>query len=220
MTDLFRRQLLDSTRGRIVALLRRGGLTADDLASKLGVTRTAVRMQLAGMERDGLVTRAGRRPGPTRPSLVFELTPDVEQLLSNAYIPLLTRLVQVIADELPPTQQQRLLREVGQRLASDLLGTRWPEGPLASRVAAASRLLNDELGALTHVEQNGHFTIRGASCPLSALTGKHPGLCLAMVSFVSTVVDAPAVECCDRGDRPRCCFEISVAPRRRPRRRS
>ena len=220
MADLFRRQLLDSTRGRIVALLRSGGLTADDLASKLGVTPTAVRMQLASMERDGLVTRAGRRSGPTRPSLLFELTEDVEHLLSKAYLPLLTHLVQVFADELPVAEQERLLREVGRRLATDLIGTRPAGGPLASRVAAASQLLTDELGAVTHVEQNGHFTIRGAGCPLSALTGKHPGVCLAVEILVGAVVDAPVVECCDRDARPRCCFTIGAGGRRRPRRRT
>ena len=97
----------------------------------------------------------------------------------------------------------------------------WREGTLPSRVAAASRMLNEELGALTHVEQNGHITIRGASCPLSALTGKHRGVCLAMESFVSAVVGAPAVECCDRSQRPRCCFEVvSAIPRRKPAGRS
>jgi predicted ArsR family transcriptional regulator len=216
MADFLRRQLLDSTRGRIVALLRAGAQTADDLASALGVTRSAVRIHLAGMERDGLVARAGTRPGITRPSLVFELAPQVEQLLSKAYLPLLTGLVQVFADELPPTEQERLLREAGRRLAAELLGGRMPGGTLAARAAAASQILNEELGALTRVEQNGHITIRGASCPLSALTGKHRGVCLAMESFVSAVVGAPVVECCDRSQRPRCCFEV-VSARARPR---
>jgi predicted ArsR family transcriptional regulator len=168
------------------------------------------------MERDGLVARAGTRAGITRPTLVFELTPQVELLLSKAYLPLLTGLVQVFADELPPAEQERLLREAGRRLAHELLGGRTPGGTLAARAAAASQILNEELGALTRVEQNGQITIRGASCPLSALTGKHRGVCLAMESFVSAVVGAPVVECCDRNQRPRCCFAL-VSARARPR---
>jgi len=80
---MLRKQLLDSSRGQLVTLLQRGGLTAEDMASKLGVTTNAVREHLAGMERDGVVGRTGRRPGTTRPSRVFELTADVEQLLSH-----------------------------------------------------------------------------------------------------------------------------------------
>ena len=45
-------------------------------------------------------------------------------------------------------------------------------------------------------------------CPLAALTGKHPGVCLAMESFVAEVVGAHVRECCDRTQRPQCCFEI------------
>jgi predicted ArsR family transcriptional regulator len=97
MPDPLRKQLLDTSRGRIVALLRSGGLTADDVARKLGLTHSAVRLQITAMERDGVVRRVGKRPGTTRPSHVFELTPDVEHLLSKAYLPLLTQLVDVFA---------------------------------------------------------------------------------------------------------------------------
>ena len=72
------KQLLDTTRWRIVTLLQQSSLTVEDLASKLGLTANAVRAQLTAMERDGLVRRIGRRPGTTRPSHVFELTTEVE----------------------------------------------------------------------------------------------------------------------------------------------
>src|SRR5215213_9124600 len=101
---MLRQQLLDSSRGRIVTLLRHGGLTVDDIASQLLLTPNAVRAQMTAMERDGVVRRAGRRPGTTRPSHVFELTPEVEQLLSEAYVPFLTQLVDVFAAGLPSAQ--------------------------------------------------------------------------------------------------------------------
>src|SRR5215204_2389957 len=98
MADVLRQQLLDTSRGRIVALLRSGELTADDIARELGVTRSAVRLQITAMERDGVVRKVGKRPGTTRPSHVFELTPEVELLLSEAYVPLLTQLASVLAN--------------------------------------------------------------------------------------------------------------------------
>jgi predicted ArsR family transcriptional regulator len=211
---MLKKQLLDSSRGRIVTLLRGGGLTADDVASRLGLTPSAVRAQITGMERDAVVRRAGQRAGTTRPAHVFELTPEVEQLLSTAYIPLLTHLVGVFADGVPGHQLERMLREAGIRLADELSGGARPAGDLASRVAAASEMMNEHLGALTRVERHGGYVIRGVGCPLSALTGKHPGVCLAIESLVTEVVGAPVHECCDRADRPQCCFEIS-APRPR-----
>jgi len=207
MADRLRHQLLDTSRGRIVNLLRAGGRTVDDIATKLGLTRSAVRLQLAAIERDGVVTRVGKRPGTTRPSHVFELTPEIEQLLSKAYVPLLTTLVDVFAEALPAQQVETLLRRTGRELARELSDKKL-SGGLKSRVAAASKLMNEHLGALTRVAGNGAIGIRGAGCPLAALTGKHRGVCLAMESLVTEIVGVPVRECCDREGRPRCCFEV------------
>jgi DeoR family transcriptional regulator, suf operon transcriptional repressor len=206
---MLRQHLLDTRRGRIVSLLQRGGLTADDIAARLGLTASAVRAHLTAMERDGLITQAGRRSGTTRPSRVFELAVEVEQLLSRAYIPLLTHLVDVFANGLPPAQMDALLREAGRKLAHDL-ATSGASDSLKGRVSAASDLLNEQLGAITHVEENGRYVIRGEGCPLAALTGKHPAVCRAMESLVSEFVGVPVHECCAREERPRCCFEIEI----------
>jgi DeoR family transcriptional regulator, suf operon transcriptional repressor len=208
MADALRKQLLDTSRGRIVTLLRSGGLTADDVARKLGLTHSAVRIQISAMERDGLVRRVGKRPGTTRPSQIFELTPDVEQLLSTAYVPLLTQLVDVFAQALPGDQIEGLLRQAGIGLARELTRGRRPRGGLEARASGVSDLLNTQLGATTRIESNGTIIIRGSGCPLAALTGKHPGVCLAMESFVAEIVGVPVRECCDRGGRPQCCFEV------------
>jgi predicted ArsR family transcriptional regulator len=210
MAEMLRQQLLDTSRGRIVSLLRGGTLTADDIATRLSLTRSAVRLQIAAMERDGVVRKVGTRPGTTRPSRVFELTPEVEQLLSKAYIPLLTHLVSVFAEVLPADQVEALLRRTGKGLAHELSRGKRLTGGLKSRVATASRLMNEHLGALTRVEANGGIVIQGAGCPLAALTGKHRGVCLAMESLVTEIVGVPVRECCDRADRPRCCFEIEA----------
>jgi predicted ArsR family transcriptional regulator len=204
---MFRQQLPDTSRGRIVSLLRRGPLTVDDIATTLELSASGVRAQMTAMERDGVVRRRGSRAGTTRPSRVFELTPEVEQLLSQAYIPLLTQLVEVFAETMLEREVDALLRQVGKKLARQLSPGR-PSGSLRSRVTAASDLLNTQLGAVTRVEENGHYVIRGEGCPLSVLTGKHPAVCRAMESLVKELVGASVHECCERAQRPQCCFEI------------
>jgi len=218
--QMLRQQLLDTSRGRIVSLLQRGPMTADELAARLAISASGVRAQIAAMERDGVVRRLGNKPGATRPFRVFQLTPEVEQLLSRAYIPLLAQLVDVFAEGLPADRLAALLRETGKQLAGTL-SSRPLAGTLHARVHAASGLLNDQLGAVTHVEENGRFIIRGDGCPLSALTGKHPAVCRAMESLVEQLVGASVHECCERAERPRCCFEIAkTAPARPSRARS
>ena len=208
MAETLRKQLLDTSRGRIVSLLQKGGLTADDIASRLGLTRSAVRIQITAMERDGVARRVGKRPGTTRPSHVFELTPEVELLLSKAYIPLLMQLVRVFSEALPADQLDDLLAKAGKGLADELSRGKRVAGSLRSRVEMASEIMNEQLGATTRVEGNGGYVIRGAGCPLAALTGKNRGVCLAMERLVTEVIGVPAHECCDRTERPRCCFEI------------
>ena len=53
-----------------MALLRRGGMTVDELAAGLGLRGNAIRPQLAVLERDGFVERTGVRRGaqPSDPS--------------------------------------------------------------------------------------------------------------------------------------------------------
>jgi predicted ArsR family transcriptional regulator len=208
--SMLRRQLLDSGRSRIVTLLRgAGGSTADDIASKLGLTRSALRAQLTGMERDGLVRRAGQRPGTTRPSHVFEVTPEVERLLSSACIPLMTSLVDTFADALSTDQVETILRQAGKRLADEL-----SRGKKVRRQSWVPRA-DGERGHERTTRRSGScrgkragYIIRGSGCPFAALTGKHEGVCMAMESLVSEVLRVPVRECCDRSERPKCCFQI------------
>jgi predicted ArsR family transcriptional regulator len=133
--------------------------------------------------------------------------------LSQAYVPLLTQLVQVFSSALPAEQVDALMRETGKGLAHQLPFTNQRGASLQSRVTSASELLNKELGAVTHVERNGGYVIRGAGCPLAALTGKHPAVCLALESLLSEVLGVQVTECCNRESRPKCCFEIKEGDR-------
>jgi predicted ArsR family transcriptional regulator len=209
---MLRKQFLETSRGRIAELLQRGARTVDDLASELRLTPNAVRAQVTVMERDGLVRRAGMLPGATRPSNTFELTPALEQLLSGAYIPLLTQLVRSLDTVLTREQLESVLRQTGKNLATEFTGGNRLPGDLRARVRRASEFLNAELGAVTHVDRrNGGFVLQGEGCPLAAITDKEPAVCLAVESLVRQLVGGSVRECCNRGGRPRCCFQIHPA---------
>ncbi len=133
-------------------MLRRGPATLDELVNELGLTRTAVRLQLAVLERDGSVERRGMRRGRTKPAHVYELTGQAEQRLSRAYIPVLTQLLHVLADRLSSAEFDAVMRDVGREL---LAGQPRPRGARKARAEAASDLLN-ELGGLTDVSEEDH----------------------------------------------------------------
>jgi DeoR family transcriptional regulator, suf operon transcriptional repressor len=202
------KQFFETTRGRIVALLRRGPMTTDEIAAELDVTPNAIRAHITSMEADRILARVGRRAGATRPSQLFELTADVEQLLSRAYIPLLTQIVQVVTTTMSDEALDRVMRQAGKSLAHELTDGKRLTGSRTRRVARASELMNEELGAVTYVEHDGQLRILGRGCPLAALTGKHPAVCRAIESLLAEILNTPVHECCDRGGRPRCCFEV------------
>jgi predicted ArsR family transcriptional regulator len=213
---MLRKQLLDSgSRGRIVALLRRGAMTADEMAAELRLTTAAIRVHISAMERDGIVRRAGRRSGTTRPPQMFALTPEVEQLLSGAYVPLLIELVRQSATRSTPKKFRELMRHTGRGLAAAFPRSMVPDAPLAMRVNEVSLLLNDQFGSTMTAEQsNNHYTLRGFGCPLAALTGNHPTVCVAIESLIATLLETSVEECCDRAQRPQCCFHVARRPSR------
>jgi predicted ArsR family transcriptional regulator len=206
------RRFLETTRGQIVGLLRKGAATVEELAKSLGLTDNAVRSHLATLERDGLIRQEGvrRTPGAGKPATVYEIHPDAEPLFSRAYAPVLSALLDELAEQLPEEQSDDLMRAVGRRLASAV--GRPPAGNLETRVDAAVALLNSLGGAAQVDRSEGKLVIRGCGgCPLSAATARRPGLCRALESLLSEYVGQPVRECCDRGERPRCHFEIPTA---------
>ena len=107
-----------STRGQIVALLRRASRTVEELAQALGLTDNAIRAHLASLERDGLVRQQGVRRGARRPSYAYDLTPEADRLFPKPYAPVLGQLLDVLAERLEPAEVEALLRAVGRRLAA------------------------------------------------------------------------------------------------------
>ena len=195
------------TRSRVVEVLRRGPTTLDELVNELGLTRTALRLQLAVLERDGSVVRRGVRRGRTKPAHVYELTGHAEQRLSRAYIPVLTQLLHVLADRLSSAEFDAVMRDVGRELLAEQPR---PRGALRARTEAASGLLN-ELGGLTDVSEEGQdLVIRSHGCPLAAAAVHHPETCNAMESLVSEFVGATVRQRCERTTRPRCRFLIAA----------
>lgn len=198
---------LTGTREEIVNLLRRASATANEIAARMGLTHNAVRAHLAILQREGLVRQGGFQPSGSRPSVVYELAPEAEAIFSRAYIPFVAHLVRVLQERLPQGELDEVMHTVGRRLAAE-----WPRlrGDLPQRIEAVSGFLED-LGAQNEVDRlDGGFVIRGHGCLLAAAVHSRPEVCRAMESLLAELLEVSVRECCERGERPRCCFEIAV----------
>jgi predicted ArsR family transcriptional regulator len=180
----------------------------DDLARELGLTDNAIRSHLIGLERDGLVRQGELRRGGSKPSFTYELTEEAERLFPKAYGVLLTGLLGVLAERLPPEELANVLREVGHRIPT---GNGAPQGELRDRVEKAVGLLAG-LGGLADIEETERgYVIRGCSCPLAAAVKGTPDACLLAETLLSDVIGVPVQQVCDQGPPARCCFEVPAA---------
>jgi len=195
------------TRGRITELLLKDQRTVEGLAEALGVTRNAVRAQIALLQREGVVEVQGQLKGTRRPAAVYGIRAGAEVGSSLAYSIVLTGLVRVLGDRLPSRPFASIMRDVGQGMAAAVPR---PAGSARERAIGAVDVLRS-LGSLAEMsEEDGKFVIRGNGCPISRAVQADVRSCAAMETFLSTLTGLPVTERCDHGERPACRFEIKV----------
>lgn len=208
MSSAWSLRFLTSTRGRLIALLRRDTRTVDELASELNLTDNAVRAHLAALERDGIVRQCGvRRDGSVgKPAFAYELTADAEQFFPKPYAAVLNEMLDALEGQLPSEELEKLLQHIGARLARA-----YPpgQGDARTRLEAAVDALN-QLGGLAELDVGDeNLSLRGYSCPLAAVVPGHPDACRLAEAFVSGVAGVPVRECCNRDAIPHCRFELA-----------
>jgi predicted ArsR family transcriptional regulator len=203
----WRNRILESTRGRVLELLRAKKQTVNDLAATLDLTDNAVRAHLASLEREGLVRQAGTQPGFRKPHVTYALTAEGEQVFPKAYGPLLDLLLGVLSKKLSEKELRAAMREVGKMVAANHL-LEVEDKTRDERIEAALRILKDLGGSATFHESEGKHFIRGSGCPLAAATAQHPEACLIAESLLSLIIGTPVKEHCIHGASPACRFEI------------
>ncbi len=198
----------ESTRGQIVALLRRGTGTVEELATQLEVTDNAVRAHLTTLERDGLVERRGMRRGARKPHFAYVLTTEAEQLFPKAYSTLFNQLLTVLKQTLPATELETILREVARALA---VGNTPEENESKESRAQRALAAFESLGGASNLQdEDGKLSINSVtSCPFDVSVSAHPEVCQLAEAFLSEVTGLNVKERCQKGLLPRCSFEIA-----------
>lgn len=199
------------SRDRIIQLLLRGQKTVEQMADILGVTRNAIRAQLALLLREGLVEFKGEVKGSRRPAGVYGIRAGADVGSSKAYPVVLSQLVRVLAGRMPPKQFESVMKDVGRGMAAEV--TR-PAGGARERVAGAVKVLQ-LLGSNAKVNDEGNMiVIKGNGCPISRVVEADIRSCAVMESFLAGFTGLPVTERCNHGERPNCRFEITVPPRK------
>ena len=209
MTNWLER-LVGETQLRLLSLLRRSRHTITTLADAVDLTDNAVRMHIAALHRDGIVAQVGtQRDTGGKPARVYGLTREGEELFPKAYAIVLGKLVGEIVRTQGRDRAIELLRAVGAQAA---IGGGAHNGASAKQRMESAAAVFQSLGGDVEVQQtSAGWRLQGYGCPLSAVTAGHAEMCELGRALVEEVVGGPVRECCQRGDHPRCAFEIDSA---------
>jgi predicted ArsR family transcriptional regulator len=203
-------RFFESTRGRIVALLRGKNGTVNELAEKLGMTDNAVRAHLATLERDGLIRQGGVQRGHRKPHFAYELTPEAEHLFPKSYDAILNALLSVLKERLAPDDLVDVLREVGRKAAADKMTIPAHGSDLSVKAEMAVEVLEALGGAPRLEREEDKIIIRSASCPFGAAVEAHPEVCCVAETLVAQITGGRVREKCNKtATPPRCSFEIA-----------
>ena len=188
LSDTIGDQLQPTRRKIVMALKQHGGLTAAELAEMLGITSMGVRRHLTTLERDKLVVYEMVQRGKGRPSYVYRLSPQAENLFPKNYAALTNELLNYLSDSSGPEtiitlfdrRAQRRIRNAQIQLA---------DKPLPERVAGLARLLTSE-GYLAEWDQedDNTFWLREHNCAVHDVAAEFSAACNSELTFLQTVL--------------------------------
>lgn len=195
------------TRDRIIELLLKAPSSIAQLAENLGVTRNAVRSQIALLERERIVEVRTTVKGTRRPASVYGIRPGAEVHASKAYPAVLSDLLRVLSRKLPDAKYSDIMRELGRQVA--LSGPKTTGKP-RERVNDALKFLKLLGSSAEMAEEKGEIVISSFGCPFSRAVSADARFCLVMESLLQELIGLPVTEMCDHGEHPRCRFEVRL----------
>lgn len=183
-----------ATRGQILHALRRSmGLTADQLAARLGVTAMAIRKHLAALEREGLLAATIERRPVGRPVHIYTLTPRAREVFPQRYQDLTTDLLDDLRALDGEEKVDLLFRRRADRayatLAPRLAGRSLPE-----QLTALTAFLDEE-GYLAEWEEdaNGDYLLKEHNCAVYGVARRAPEVCACELDLFQRLLDGVEV---------------------------
>lgn len=166
------------TRRKILKLLKlHGPMTAHQLAEELGMTAMGVRGHLAFLERDGLIRHETVQKKLGRPSYVYTLTAQGNELFPRTYAQLVQSLLETIQALEGTKGVERLFDQRTKMLAAQYRA-RMNGTSLKERVAELAKIRTEE-GYMADWEElsKNKFLLTEHNCAICQIAHKCPTVC-------------------------------------------
>ena len=195
----------------LVALKRRGEATADELASALEISSSAVRQHLNSLRSAGFITARQERGRLGRPADKYHATSLTEPLFVSADSSLSIEILEHIEEE-DPELVGRIFERRRHRLVEDAKDKL--EGrPIDERVAVLTELL-DAQGYLADSDKLGdtNYRINLHSCAIWAVANRYQQACTAELDFIRDLIPDATVErvALKTDGAHTCAYEITL----------
>jgi predicted ArsR family transcriptional regulator len=180
------------------------GLTMDELAHALEISKPAVHQHLIALERGGYVVHKELRKTGGRPCQVYVLTERGVHLFPKQYAWFSKLLLKQLIQELGSVPVQNLLYRLGRETAASL---RWKlEGKSSTERLKEIVCLMQELGYEAKLEGE---EVLARNCVYHDLAREHPEVCALDLGLLDGLGGEPVIqtECMLRGGKAcRFCF--------------
>ena len=191
-------------------LENRGGLSTEELADRLAISRTAVQRHISLLESKGYVSRDILSKTAGRPVQIYVLTDIGINFFPKQYAWFSELILEELIRQLGPKSLEDQLQRLAQRLAESFHFRLY--GKSADQQLQEVSLIMQELGyhaRLTAETENGSAEIRACNCVYHELAKKHHEVCKFDLALLSSLLDREVelTECMARGGLS-CRFEI------------
>jgi predicted ArsR family transcriptional regulator len=183
-------------------LRNKPGLTVDELAERLRITRNAVRQHLAALGTEGLVTPSATRPSGGRPQQLYTLTDRGKEVFPRHYSWFARLAIEAITREHGAAGLRKRLAEMGAAVGSQLRARHPGPETRQQKVGKLAEIM-DQLGynARTAAASEKAPVIEADNCVFHELAMKNPEICQFDLAMMSALTDSKVdhQECMARG---------------------
>lgn len=186
------------------------GLSVDELAKIVDISRTGVQQHFVALERDGYIKKSTLNKTAGRPVTIYVITDKGINYFPKQYAWFSALILSDLQEEMGPERFKAYMQKLGLKLA-DTLRDKFEGKNLHGRIDELALIMTN-LGfhlQLDKEPETNYPLIQASNCIYHELAQKHQELCEFDLALMSALLDKDVeqLRCMAKGDG-NCCFRV------------
>jgi len=200
----------DSTREKIILLLKKNGaMSIDNISKELNITSMGIRQHLLSLEKRGIIDYKANRRGIGRPAFLYKLTDTADDLFPKAYREFIMTTFKYIEDNEGRDKIDEIFKWRKSKLLKDMKETLSDKKTFQEKVHGFKDILESKGYLVEFKATNKHYTIKQYNCPIYKLAAEYKEACRYELQMYKDLLGkvVSREECISDGD-PSCTYII------------